>query len=364
MMLMKRAGHIPIQMNKMDKAEHFFEVIKETALEAISQKKIEQVYNIANFKIRLVFAGTALLPFITPALKHLQCEVAQKYDLTIYLWDTASTKIDMPFNNWKPDDYLEHGLIRGYNTENISTTFNLGSGTLNMYNSKENTALFWVRDATQLPYYETGAPLRDVFSWWAIRHGLQYAHAAAVGTKDGAVLLVGKGGSGKSTSALLCLDNPNLFYLGDDYVLISIDPIPYVYSLYCSAKLNADHVVNFPKLLEQASNLERLDNEKALIFIQNIYSEKIKNSMPLCAIILPKVTGRTSSSYASTSSSFALRALAPSSMFQLPGSTKKTFSYFSQFVRTLPAYTLYAGTNFNEVPKAIISIIKEQDNAN
>ena len=345
----------------MDKAEHFFEVIKKTSLEAIAQKRIEQFYTIADFKIRLVFAGSALIPYITPALEHLRCNASPEYDLTIYLWDTASTHIEIPPNDWTSDDYLEHGLIRRYNTGNISTTFNLGSGTLNMYNAKERTALFWVRDATQLPYYETGSPLRDIFSWWATQNGLQYAHAAAVGTEDGAVLLVGKGGSGKSTSALLCLEHPELFYLGDDYVLVRTNPTPYVYSLYSSAKLNSDHAVNFPKLLEHANNLDKLKNEKALIFIRNIYPEKIRKSMPLRAIILPKVTGLLPSSYNTTSSALALRALAPSSMFQLPGSTQNTFNYFGRLVRTLPSYTLYAGTNFKEIPETIISILKKEN---
>ncbi len=350
---------MPTRMKKMDKAEHFFEVVKKTSIKAITQNNVEQYYNIAGFKIKLVFAGTRLIPYITPALEHLRCKATKEYDLTIYLWDTASTKITMPANDWSSDDYLEHGLIRGYNTENISTTFNLGSGTFNMYNSKENIALFWIRDATQLPYYETGAPLRDIFSWWATKHGLQYAHAAAVGTKDGAVLLVGKGGSGKSTSALSCLTHSDLFYIGDDYVLISNGPTPYVYSLYNSAKLNADHAINFPNLLKHASNLERLETEKALLFIREFYQEKIIAGLPLRAIILPKVTCLRSSSWTSASPSLALRALAPSSMFQLPGSTQSTFSYFSQLVRILPAYTLHAGTSFNEIPTTIVSILKD-----
>ena len=34
---------------------------------------------------------------------------------------------------------------------------------------------------------------------------LQYVHAGAVGNKNGGILLVGKGGSGKSSTALACL---------------------------------------------------------------------------------------------------------------------------------------------------------------
>ena len=121
-MLIKVVGHMLIQVDKMDKAEYFFEEIKRSSLEAIAQERIEQYYCIADYKIKLVFAGTALIPFITPALEHLRCDTPQKTDLTIYLWDTVSTKVGLPPNDWGSDDYLEHGLIRGYNTENISTT--------------------------------------------------------------------------------------------------------------------------------------------------------------------------------------------------------------------------------------------------
>jgi hypothetical protein len=228
-----------------------------------------------------------------------------------------------------------------------------------MYNSKEKTALFWIRNTMLLPYYETGAPLRDIFSWLARQHELQYAHAAAVGTDDGAVLLIGKGGSGKSTSALTCLQHSGFHYFGDDYVLIKHTPHPYVYSLYNSAKLNADHAENFPHLLKYASNLDKLDTEKALIFIKDIFPEKIYHQMPIKAIVLPHVTGLQNSSYTSTSAAHALRALAPSSMFQLPGSSQNTFQYFSQLVRKVPAYILHAGTDFYQIPETIISILKE-----
>jgi len=363
MMLMKAVGRMLIQVIKMDKAEHFFEKIEKSSLEAISQERIELYYCIAGYNIKLVFAGAALIPFITPAIEHLRSDASEKVDLTIYLWDSVSTGIAIPPNEWGTNDYLKHGLIRGYNTENISTTFNVDSGTLNIYRREDNSALFWVRDAMQLPYYEIVAPLRDIFSWWASQHGLQYVHAAAIGSEDGAVLVVGKGGSGKSTSALSCFMHPDLFYIGDDYALISNDAIPYVYSLYNSTKLNADHAVNFPDLLKHASNLGRLDTEKTFLFIQDIYPNKIVRSMPLRGIILPQVTGLPSSSYSSASSSLALRAWAPSSMFQLPGSSESTFSYFSRFVRKLPAYTLHAGTHYNEIPEVILSILKDQRHA-
>ncbi|WP_201352028.1 hypothetical protein [Hydrogenimonas urashimensis] len=347
----------------MHKAEKLFEKIEKVSYDAMEKETIAKDYRIAGHHVRLLFAGPALVPRITPALEHLACEKPDNPDLTVHLWDTASTGCSLPPVEWGPDDYLEHGLIRGYNTQNIATTFNLDSGTLNIFNTEKNLALFWVRDARTLPYYETGSPLRNAFFWWGIRKGLQYAHAAAIGTDEGAVLLVGKGGSGKSTSALSCLSHPDLFYIGDDYVLVQKDPVPVVHSLYNSAKLNADHAINFPHLLKHASNADRLDTEKALLFINEFQPQKLRKSLPLRAIVMPHVTGRPESGYDKASASAALRALAPSSMFQLPGSDRGTFAYFAQLVRKLPAYNLRAGTRYEEIPETILSILKEASHA-
>ena len=359
---MKTAGPMSIPGTEEARAERFFDTIYAAGMEAAGEEAISFCFQIADFTVKLLFAGKALVPVITPALQHLSspCDEDAETDLTVYLWDTVSTGVPIPPNDWKHEDYLEHGLIRGYNTDNIATAFNLGTGILDMYRKDTKTALFWIRDARDVPYFETGAPLRNLLFWWASGHGMQFAHGAAVGTDSGAVLLVGKGGSGKSTSALSSLVHGDLSYLGDDYVLIAEKPQPHVYSLYNSAKLNTDHAVNFPQLLEKASNPDRLGEEKALIFLHEYYAKRIVNDLPLKAIVLPHVTGMETSAYRPAYASDALRALAPSSIFQLPNRTKEIFGYFGRFVRRLPAYHLDAGTDFQEIPRVLDAILREQ----
>ena len=60
--------------------------------------------------------------------------------------------------------------------------------------------------------------------------GYQLVHAAAVGSEAGAVLISGKGGLGKSTTALSCLGK-GLTYVGDSHVVVQLDPFPRVHSL-------------------------------------------------------------------------------------------------------------------------------------
>lgn len=85
------------------------------------------------------------------------------------------------------------------------------------------------------------------------KNGCQLLHAAAIGTEEGAVLITGKGGIGKSTTALSCLQS-GPYYFADNYLIVRLEPEPLVYSLYCTAKLNADHVKNFPEFFKLVQN--------------------------------------------------------------------------------------------------------------
>jgi hypothetical protein len=52
---------------------------------------ISRSYRIAGYTVRLCFAGGALEPMLTPALAHLASVDAAPPDLTLHLWDGAST---------------------------------------------------------------------------------------------------------------------------------------------------------------------------------------------------------------------------------------------------------------------------------
>jgi hypothetical protein len=103
-------------------------------------------------------------------------------------------------------------------------------------------------------------------------NGCQVLRAGAVGTHERAELLTGKGGIGKSTTALSCLRS-GLSYLADDYLIVRLEPEPIVYSLYCTAKLNADHVENFPEFFKLVQNSAKLDQGKAVLFLYSQFEK-------------------------------------------------------------------------------------------
>ena len=262
---------------------------------------------------------------------------------------------------WQEDDFLARGVIQGYNTERIYTAFQHGSGAVSVLDKERNLAVFWAPDP-RLPYWEYGSPLRTILHWWLLSQGLQLVHAAAVGNSTGGVLIGGKGGSGKSTTALACLES-NLSYVGDDYTLLGLDSGPVVHSLYNSAKLNSDHVQRFPALLPKIANPERLADEKALLFVNEHYPSKVATRLPVRAILLPRVTGLPETRLKRVSVAMALAALAPSTIFQLPRAGNEAFKFLATFARQLPCFSLEVGTDLSTIPPVIEGLLAEIDSA-
>ena len=151
----------------------------------------------------------------------------------------------MPPPPWTADDYSPRGEISAYCDARYRTGYQVDAGLLSLLDVRRGLGLLWTANAARLPRYELTFPARSILYWWAHVRGLQMTHAAAVGDAAGGVLLVGKGGSGKSTTALACLE-AGLSYAGDDYVLISEQPAPRAHSVYCSGKLHADHIGRLP----------------------------------------------------------------------------------------------------------------------
>ena len=318
----------------------------------------ERFYNLAGHIIRLRFSSSALVPLITPALEHLAVE-EETPALTVCLWDSASTGTRMPPPPWSSDNYVARGEVEGFNDDRIHTTFDLGSGVLNILDAQQNLGIFWIRDARYLPQWESGAPLRIILHWWMRRHETQLTHAAAVGNSRGGVLLVGRGGSGKSTSALACLDS-NLHYVSDDYCLVRARPVPHVYSIYSSGKLTLGSLEKFPCLETIFSQVETITADKMLFFLGKKYREKISSGFPLRAILLPRVTGGTETALKPVSQISALRALAPSSIFQLPGAGKSEFETLTRLVKEIPCYSLELGSNLQRIPEVISALLGEE----
>ncbi len=318
---------------------------------------VERCYRLSGFSLHLRFAGPALVSHLSPALDHLSASPnGHPPDLTIDLWDSASTATRMARRPWHVDDLIARGDVRGYRDETILTALTADVGALSILNRAENVGMFWIRNAADLPTYERGAPLRAILHWWMRQRSRYLVHAAAVGVQGNGALIVGRGGSGKSTTALTCLVH-GWDYASDDYCLVNCIDSPRAESLYNSAKLNADHLRNLPQLIPAISNREELGSEKALLFLHQYQPAHLTTGFDLKAILLPSVTGKPDTVLRPATPAVGLRALAPSSLFQLPSTGQDEFFALSSLVRSVPCYHLELGTRLEQIPRVIEEVL-------
>lgn len=314
-------------------------------------------YMIAGQHVRLQFAGPALVPLLTPALAHLAVpSAAAPPGLTIHLWETATTGSAAPPPAWAYTDFQQNGLIEGFETDQLSVVFELGSNALSVVGHADGHAYYWVKQAAQVPYYDQGSPLRVMLHTWLSRRGVHLVHAGAVGRPAGGVLLAGRGGSGKSNTALAMLAS-GLHYASDDYCLLTNTPQPTAYSLYSTGKTHAADLARLPFLRPAVSNGDRLATEKALYFLHRHFPEKLIAAFPLRALLLPRVAAQDATTYRRVTAAQGLAALAPSTVSQLPGIQAEDFRTLVALARQVPSYALSVGRDQDHLIATVTALV-------
>ncbi|MFC1771145.1 serine kinase [Candidatus Margulisiibacteriota bacterium] len=317
---------------------------------------IKEFILIDTLTICIKFAGPALHKYLTKAFDHIKCQPVNNPDLTIHCFDSFSTKTDLPIMS----DSIKNNFYKSSNSDTknnqvTSVYFSL-LNILHLFNNN-NMAIYWTKNAKELPYYEKGAPFLEIINNWIAKHKYHLIHAGSVGTKNGGVLLAGKGGSGKSSTALACLEHQNLKFLSDDYCIVNVEKKPIVYSIYSTGKIKNDNFDNFSYLLDK--DINNLKEEKTLFFLNDHYKNIIKQ-MPIKAVISPQVNKKSKKIYLEKISKItALSALAPSSMLQLSGKTTQTLQVLTNIVKQLPCYRLNLGGNIKEVPELIFELLND-----
>src|SRR5436190_1888620 len=129
--------------------------------------------------------------------------------------------------------------------------------------------------------------LRPSLNWILDSPSRYFAHAACVGNEEGAVLVAGKGGSGKTTTTMASVE-AGLSFLADNYVLVSLDEGgPVAYSLYSNAKLLPATVELLPGLREFVDVREVAADEKLTVDIREHRPEQLATGLPVRALVVP-----------------------------------------------------------------------------
>lgn len=327
--------------------KYFSEVI-EPVIKTLEQAgpPIEQRLSIADINFTIKNFGVTLAEKQAPAFAHLPPPSTDDTDLTVYAWDSVGTGTQI-VSPWSSREYLSVGTDLQQAPEDGFIGVFHHDGTITLYDSKHKRAYFWINDATTLPVWLFAAPLRTLLQWVLEEKDIHLVHGAVVAEANNGVLITAKGGSGKSTTSLSCL-RAGMQYLADDYVAVSREAAPRAYSLYNSVKLAPYLGIDF-----DPAHITETEGEKSVVFLSSLFPKQMTPSVPLKAIMIPRITHRETTSIVPATKAEAMLALVPTTLFQLPLAGTNKVQMLSSIVSALPCYTVELGKDSMEAARVI-----------
>ena len=310
----------------------------------------DSYYILAGDLVRFRIAGRELARRLHLPFAHLRGNrgTGKTPQLTIELWDQAETGVECPEQIGRraqnlPDD------------RHVSYRFNRTSV---FFDRRSKHMIGSVTSAATLSLYESGRPLHPPLAQWLNDQRVPLIHAGLVSKGGKGMLLAGAGGSGKSTTALTCLE-ADYQYLSDD--LLGLQLLPdgsFVgHSLYSSTYLEAGHLGRFSKLGRHA--IKSLDNaeDKLLVLLSEIFPARLERTGTIHVIALPRVRHQSESTFSVAPKSKALFALVPSSRNVNKRLGMADFEVLTQLVERVPCYWLDLAEDLNEIPRGVDKLL-------
>jgi hypothetical protein len=313
----------------------------------------ERQIRIAGSGIRLRFATEALARAMSAAFAHIVEEAAGEPDLTIHIWDSQTRASSPP-----PLPTFERDEVWLLKTATLQAYTTAPGRFFHLLDFQSRLGYTWLNN-TELSQPDVSSPLIPILHWWLFERGWAFLHAAAVGTPDlGAALLAGRGGRGKSSTALACLGS-RLRVLGDDYCLARGDGR--LHTLYCSAKVD-DTSLKLLGFLEAArSPFSGPDWEKHMFFLHPGFASGLAAELEAKCVLIPEVAQRRDTAVVAARPGEALTALAPSTLYQLRFTREPAgmLAVMRTLVERLPCYRLLLGEDRSQIPAVIEEVIRQ-----
>ena len=313
---------------------------------------------IAETDIEIALAGEELAEILLPGFEcHAPAIGVPR--AVVGAWDAEATGFPLP-SPLRPD----HPLVRQWIVRRAGRPMAeldwSEDAMVRVGNRYVDRHLLGVARAAALSPWEAGAPLRRGL-WWALGPEALFVHAGAVATSDGAALIMGASGSGKSTTSLACL-RAGMGFLGDDYCLVRDDP-PVVHLLAATARVHHHELAHLDQLAAVATSGRAHHAEdasmKALLYLDRVAADQLVSSAPVRVIVMPEPTDESAPRLVRLRPAQALRAAAPAALWQMHIEADRELEGLRKLVTAVPTFRLLLSRNRDENPKAVQEAISQ-----
>ena len=316
-------------------------------------------YVLAGQPVEMRIVGRRLAEFMDLPFAHLRAEGVQlrRPSLSIELWDQAET--DIPCQIGSTRDDLDLHPILNKSSDGRYASYQLQHSLAHL-DRQTGSVIGYVSNTEELSLYERGRPLHVLLSLWLKSRDMPVIHAGLVSKNGRGVLLAGPGGSGKSTSAIICA-SAGFSYLSEDLIGLQVsDGVFLGHSLYSSTFIEPDHLERFALLGPHAITGKYPFEKKRLVLLSQIASLRFERACRIYAVVLPHVVHRRESLLRRASKGEALLTLAPSSL--LVGERSygmEGFNKLAKLVEQVPCYWLELGSVLDEIPRVLEDMLSE-----
>lgn len=315
---------------------------------------IAEAYRIADRRVRVEVAGDAAADLLLPALEHLRFSfpTIRPADLSIRVWCGGHLAVP-PWAQCREVKAVEQ-VTFVHNSVKV-VRFPESEAFL-AYDHNRRRGIVWHPSPHAITTSQRASPFREFFQWWASQIGGLLAHAAAVGLVGQGILLVGKGGSGKSSTTLQCLQ-AGWCTAGDDHVLVTLGERPTAHSLYQSLKITNSYLgENFGTWTAQG-DFEIRERDKTVLLFDRHRPGQLVDALPLAAIVHPCVTPAGRNAVERLTPGECLLRMAPSTVLLDASTGAYGLAQSRAIVERLPGYRLQLGGPTHEIPALLASLL-------
>ena len=140
-----------------DQEQYFESVYERYRIAEESADKELHYFTIAGFRVCLRFAGSHMVEIMTPALNHLRVDAFDNPDLTLCVWDSESTGVEMVPHPVGIEDFTDRGDIWGFYSSRFKTAFHWSDFSVNVMDLQRGSGFSWLRPQAD---FLTGSTLR------------------------------------------------------------------------------------------------------------------------------------------------------------------------------------------------------------
>jgi hypothetical protein len=317
---------------------------------------------LAGMSIRLQVVGREFENALCGTIQHLIVSGGGKRvpDLAISAWDERSAGVTAPSDADLPRTTDEGGIILGSAKDRLIGHIREG---VEVWLDRDAPGVWGsALDGTAIGLQNRGKPFHVPLLIWLADRDVPVLHAALIAHDGAGLLLVGQGGTGKTTVAMACfLDGFD--FLGDDYIAIKEAAAgTYVgHSLYDSVWLTRDAEARLPSVARHAEPPASAGSLKRLVHAAAIRPEGITRAARIRGVVCTTLANGSASAISHTTGAKALLAMAPSSTLRLPVSGYRLMNRMAALAESLPCYELRVGGDLSSLSGLLRDLLESED---